>query len=597
MATPEFDNDLGDSDDYETDLELEESEVVLQQEYDPVSEMTRRYRSVCRRMGVVPASTFLRHLADRELSMDHYGLGPEGTKCIATALKINTFIESLSLEDNWMTGEGGVYMADMLKENPNITDISLANNRLCSEGAEAMGDMLVENRSLRTINLSENKFSDRDAMFFAGAMQSNRHLEELNLSGNEFSEVGGGFMGAGIGANDTLTILNLSWNHLRQKGVFALCRGIRSNNTLQWLDVSWNGFDDEGASGLATVLKYNEVLTYLDLTNNRISAKGAMKMAKALFVNKTLQTLRLGKNPIGMDGSLQLLKAVRGNEQSGMHVLDLTDVLLSQEFLDLYTVVRQERPHFSVTHGGVGQDLGWVVGDIKKLRRDPMQVFQDYIWQNHTRVITVFQSFNREDGDKVTREAFKRGIKGAKIPLSPYEIEHMLDKLDSDGDGMISYGDVMAGQKELFKKKREEEWKKYTEVLEERRRRRQVKEKLEGAMDVLDKEPRTAEAWIRALHRMKVKQTPSRSSTRSGSRLGLSRPASRASSTQPGTAEGTPREPLERAPQLMSVVGSVWKRAHRNERSSTASPVSDQPRPMLSRAGSAASRAGADPRT
>ncbi|XP_078594102.1 uncharacterized protein LOC144871953 [Branchiostoma floridae x Branchiostoma japonicum] len=596
MATPDFENDMGDSDDYETDLELEEPEAVVQ-EYDPVSEMTRLYRSVCRRTGVVPASTFLRQITERELNMDHYGLGPTGTKCIATALTINTFIERLSLEDNWMTGEGAEYMADMLKENPSITDINLANNRLGTEGAEAMGDMLVENGSLRRVNLAENKFSDRDAMFFAGAMQNNRHMEELNLSGNEFSEVGGGFMGAGIGANETITALNLSWNHLRQKGVFALCRGIRSNNTLQWLDVSWNGFDDEGASGLATVLKYNEVLTYIDLTNNRITSKGAMKMAKALFINKTLQTLRLGKNPIDMDGSLQLLKAIRGNEQSGMHVLDLTDVLLSQEFLELYTVVQEERPHFSVVYGGVGQDLSWIVGDKKHMRRDPMQVFQDYIYQNHTRVITVFQSFNREDRDKVTREAFKRGLKGAKIPLSAYEIEHMLDRLDADGDGMISYADVMAGQKELFKKKREEEWKKYTEVLEERRKRRQVKEKLEGALDVLDREPRTAEAWIRALHRMKQKQTnPSRSSTRSGSRLGTSRPASRISTT--GAAEGTPRETAARTPQLMSVVGSVWKKPHRNERpSSSSSPVGDQPRSTLSRAGSAAGRTRTDPRT
>ncbi|XP_019630821.1 PREDICTED: leucine-rich repeat-containing protein 74A-like isoform X3 [Branchiostoma belcheri] len=517
MATPDFDNDLGDSDDYETDLELEEPEVV-QQEYDPVSEMTRLYRSVCRRTGVVPASTFLRHLTASELNMDHYGLGPLGTKCIATALKMSTFIETLSLEDNWMTGEGGVYMADMLKENPSITDIS------------------------------------------------NRYLEELNLSGNEFSEVGGGFMGAGIGANETITALNLSWNHLRLKGVFALCRGLRSNNTLQWLDVSWNGFDDEGASGLATVLKYNEVLTYLDLTNNRISTRGAMKMAKALCINKTLHTLKLGKNPIGMDGSLQLLKAVRSNEESGMHVLDLTDVLLSQEFLDLYTVVQQERPHFSVVYGGVGQDLGWMVNDKKHLKRDPMQVFQDYIYKNHTRVITVFQSFNRGDRDRVTREAFKKGIKTAKIPLAPHEIEHMLDVLDSDGDGMISYGDVMAGQKELFKKKREEEWKKYTEVLEERRRRRQVKEKLEGAMDVLDKEPRSAEAWIRALQRMKHKQmTPSRSSTRSGSRLGLGRSDSRARSPSPaGTTDETKQVTRTKTPQLMSVVGNVWKKAHPN---------------------------------
>ncbi len=47
------------------------------------------YLEACRKLGVVPASYFLRHLTDGALDMSHHGLGPDGVKPIAISLVVS----------------------------------------------------------------------------------------------------------------------------------------------------------------------------------------------------------------------------------------------------------------------------------------------------------------------------------------------------------------------------------------------------------------------------------------------------------------------------------------------------------------------------
>jgi len=54
--------------------------------YDHTGKTT--YIDTCKRLGVVPASYFLRHMNDRHLSMSHHGLGPSGMKALAATLAV-----------------------------------------------------------------------------------------------------------------------------------------------------------------------------------------------------------------------------------------------------------------------------------------------------------------------------------------------------------------------------------------------------------------------------------------------------------------------------------------------------------------------------
>ncbi|CAH1264116.1 NLRC3 [Branchiostoma lanceolatum] len=427
---------------YDTDLETGDE----RRDYDPVCEMKRVYLELCERTGVVPASYFLRHVTSEVLDMSYHGLGATGARCIAIPLHTNTYVTQLSLEDNWLCGEGGRHIADMLKENCYISELNLANNKLGSVGAQAICEMLQENTTLKAINLAGNEFRDKDGQLFVDALQNNFQLKEVDLSGNLFSD--GEHLGNAIAANDSVVHLDLSWNQLRGRGALAICNGLKLNTTLKSLDVSWNGFADEGALGFAEALKLNNVLTVLNITNNRITCQGATFLAKGVAENDTLKSLRVGKNPITMKGAMQLLDAVRVNSRTALELLDLTDVLLSLEFMQLLGEVLDKHADFRIKHGGVA---GEIAQKIK--RANPMLVLRDALRQTHSRLIDFFKSFDKEGDLTVTVEEFKAGLQREAIHLDPIQMYDLFRALDKDEDGMVNYGDLLRAEREMLLEK------------------------------------------------------------------------------------------------------------------------------------------------
>ena len=50
------------------------------------------YIKVCERLGIVPASYFLKNITNPSICMKHHGLGVQGTRAVAKVLKVNQFI-------------------------------------------------------------------------------------------------------------------------------------------------------------------------------------------------------------------------------------------------------------------------------------------------------------------------------------------------------------------------------------------------------------------------------------------------------------------------------------------------------------------------
>lgn len=48
------------------------------------------YLNVCRNLGVVPVSYFLRHMQDSRLCLAHHGLAAQGMKALSYPLMVNT---------------------------------------------------------------------------------------------------------------------------------------------------------------------------------------------------------------------------------------------------------------------------------------------------------------------------------------------------------------------------------------------------------------------------------------------------------------------------------------------------------------------------
>ncbi|KAM4808664.1 leucine-rich repeat-containing protein 74B [Rhinophrynus dorsalis] len=425
----------GEEDDWDTDLELEESKDT----YDPTGKA--RYLSACQFYGVVPVSYFLRHMQDSELVMRHHGLGSQATKALAVSLVTNTKIVSLNLSDNWLGGDGAAAIAEMLKENCYISELHLSDNKLGLKGAKALSHMLVENTTLQKVNLSGSEFNDQAAEHVSEALMNNQKLESLDLSHNMFGDGSGELFGTAIAENIGMLDLNLSWNYFRGRGAVAIAKGLGANIFLKVLDISYNGFANDGAGALGEALKVNNVLEELNISNNRISLQGAIRFALCLKENKTLRVLKMSRNPMQSEGCFGVLKAIQANSESAMESLDFSDIVVNKEFDELYNTMKEAMPNLSVKHGG-NSDMFKRHGPKSHV----MHKIQQYIKEHKLQLGELFGKMEEDKPIMKTHEEFKRALINSRIILPKDEEQKVIDFLDKENTGTI---DMSVFQRQL----------------------------------------------------------------------------------------------------------------------------------------------------
>ncbi|XP_029114449.1 leucine-rich repeat-containing protein 74A [Scleropages formosus] len=417
-------------DGWDTDLEADE-----EAESNPHLSQTELYLQACRALGVVPVSYYLRHLGASTLNLNHHGLGPLGAKALATALATDVRIAALELEDNFLLSEGTRYIVEMLKSNSSIQHLNLSSNHLRAAGAECVAKMLPDNVSLRSIRLSGNGFVDEDARCFADAFSNNHRVKELDLSHNRFCGRGGEYLSQMLANNEGLETVDLSWNHLRMKGAVALSAGLKVNITLKHLDLSWNGFGNEGALALGEALKYNDTLVHLDLSHNRVTNEGARTLCRGLEINDTLRVLRLAYNSLTVEGALVLLSTVKNSSRCALEEINISNVLVDENFVQLLEVTCQEHPGLEVRYGGVG---GFIAKKPPK-RPDPMKVIQDYLDERKLRLWDFFRNIDKDGTMRVPVSDFRKAVQQSSIPLDRYQIEELIQKLDKERTGSVDY--------------------------------------------------------------------------------------------------------------------------------------------------------------
>ncbi|XP_063649866.1 leucine-rich repeat-containing protein 74A isoform X14 [Pan troglodytes] len=296
----------------ETDLEIEDDDKFF------TTGQKELYLEACKLMGVVPVSYFIRNMEESYVNLNHHGLGPRGTKAIAIAL------------------------------------VNISNNHLGLEGARIISDFFERNSSsIWSLELSGNDFKEDSAALLCQALSTNYRIKKLDLSHNQFSDVGGEHLGQMLAINVGLTSLDLSWNNFHTRGAVALCNGLRGNVTLTKLDLSMNGFGNEVALALGEVLRLNSCLVYLDIGGNDIGNEGASKISKGLESNESLRVLKLFLNPINMDGAILLILAIKRNPKSRMEELDISNVLVSEQFMKTLDGVYAIHPQLDVVFKAV----------------------------------------------------------------------------------------------------------------------------------------------------------------------------------------------------------------------------------------------------
>uniref|UniRef100_A0A8D0TB26 Leucine rich repeat containing 74A n=1 Tax=Sus scrofa TaxID=9823 RepID=A0A8D0TB26_PIG len=415
----------------ETDLEIEDTEKLF------TTGQKELYLEACRLVGVVPVSYFIRNMEEPYVNLNHHGLGPHGTKAIAIALVSNTTVLTLELADNCIMEEGILSLVEMLQENYYLQEMNISNNNLGLEGARILSEFLQNNTSsLFSLRLSGNNFKEESAELFCQALSVNYRIRTLDLSHNQLSDKAGEYLGQMLALNSGLQSLDLSWNHFCTHGAVALCNGLRVNVALKKLDLSMNSFGNEGASALGEVLRLNSSLAYLDVSCNDISNEGITKLSKGLEVNESLKVLKLFLNPISMDGALLLILSIKRNPKSKMEDIDISNVLVSEQFVKTLDSVCAIHPQLDVLYKAV-QGLS-----IKKTLftwTNPMKLIQSYAEQQKISVLDFFRSLNPSGEMRMPVGEFRKAmIQQNKVPINRYQVRELMKRLD-EKTGMVDF--------------------------------------------------------------------------------------------------------------------------------------------------------------
>ncbi|KAH3764809.1 leucine-rich repeat protein [Pelomyxa schiedti] len=230
----------------------------------------------------------------------------------------------LNLDDNNLGPEGTRHIAEALKVNRSLDTLSLASNRIGAQGTRFIFDGLAANKYLSRLNLSDNGIGPDGALFICAGVQLNKSLIVLHIQGTQLrypnltkeeNELGpdGVRDFAQSFRSKTLTELNLSSNKIGPYGAKFVCQLIRTNNSLRSLELKNNMFGPEGSSFLTEGISSTKSLTHLDLQENAIGPKGMQLLSSPLALNTSIVHLNLNGNSVGMEGVSCLCTALQTN--------------------------------------------------------------------------------------------------------------------------------------------------------------------------------------------------------------------------------------------------------------------------------------------
>ncbi|XP_007530216.2 leucine-rich repeat-containing protein 74A isoform X2 [Erinaceus europaeus] len=415
----------------ETDLEIEDTEKFF------TTGQQEMYLEACRLVGVVPVSHFLRNMDEAYVNLNHHGLGPNGIKAIAIALVSNTTVITLEVADNNILDKGAMSLVEMLQENYYLQELNMSENNLGFEGAKVISQFLQRNTtSLLNLQLSGNNFKDNCAELLCHALSFNYHIKILDLSYNQFSDKAGEHLGQMLALNVGLQSLNLSWNHLHSRGAIALCNGLRANVTLRKLDVSMNGFGNEAAAALGEVLRTNASLAYLDVSSNGISNEGIARISRGLEVNESLRVLKLFLNPMSMEGAVLLILSIKRNPKCKMEELDISNVVVSENFTKTLEGVYAVHPQLDVLYKGL---QGFSVKKTVHQWTNLMKLILNYADQNKITIVDFFKSLNPTGALKMPVGQFRKALmQQTRVPIHRSQVRELIKKLD-DKAGMVDF--------------------------------------------------------------------------------------------------------------------------------------------------------------
>ena len=252
---------------------------------------------------------------------------------ILQALKRNSNLKKLNLSDNNMTGKVVYDLADVIANNTSLEWLYLGGNNLQSSAGVIL-QALKGDSNVKVLDLNDNNMSEEVASDLADVIKNNAQLEELRLFNNKLQSSCTVILQA-LKRNSNLKTLNLNGNNMTGKVVYDLADVIANNTSLEGLYLGSNNLQSSAGVILQTLKGVSNV-KFLDLSDNSMSEEVASDLADVIKNNVQLEELRLFNNKLQSSCTV-ILKALKRN--SNLKTLNLNDNMTGKVVYDLADVI------------------------------------------------------------------------------------------------------------------------------------------------------------------------------------------------------------------------------------------------------------------
>jgi hypothetical protein len=170
-----------------------------------------------------------KRVKDEENRLALYSQKDSGVTQLASALRFNEHLLSLTLCDAEMTTSGAISLASAIKVHPTLTHLSCKHNPIGAEGAEALVRASRRNDvcGLKKLDLWDCKIGPEGALMIATQLYKDTSLEEVRLRFNQFGPIGGFAFAGCLMQNRVIQKLDLTLNDIEMNGALAFERVLK----------------------------------------------------------------------------------------------------------------------------------------------------------------------------------------------------------------------------------------------------------------------------------------------------------------------------------------------------------------------------------
>ncbi|XP_038633234.1 ran GTPase-activating protein 1-like isoform X2 [Scyliorhinus canicula] len=253
----------------------------------------------------------------KELRLNNCGLGAEGGKILAKALKecheeSSAKGQPLALKvfvagRNRLENDGAVVLAEAFRLLGTLEEVQMPQNGITHQGISALAMAFTKNTNLQILNLNDNTFTETGAACMAEALKTLQKLEVVNFGDCLVRSKGACAIAKSLQSGLEKLTEKLSHNRRERAQSSGGVPDIRIITTFEERALEVTGVAEDRA---VTLQRLVDAAEELNLSYGEIKKEAANEVVKALASKEHLQKVDLNGNCLGQEGCVLVRKTL-----------------------------------------------------------------------------------------------------------------------------------------------------------------------------------------------------------------------------------------------------------------------------------------------